>query len=106
MNYKETNNMRESFVMSTIFQGAWDGAYGMRRRASGIDDGPREEGLFDSLSPPISGKTVVTRELYYIWLPRCPSRTPTGLGRSTPRFGGSGPCTVKVYYFFIPDTWV
>jgi hypothetical protein len=29
----------------------------------GIDERPREEGLFASLSPPISGKTEVTREL-------------------------------------------
>jgi hypothetical protein len=29
----------------------------------GIDEQPREEGLFASLSPPLSGKTEVTREL-------------------------------------------
>jgi hypothetical protein len=27
---------------------------------------------------------------------RRPSRTPIGLGRSAPRFGGSGPCIVKL----------
>jgi hypothetical protein len=32
----------------------------------------------------------------YIRLARRPSRTPIGLGRSAPRFGGSGPCIVKV----------
>jgi hypothetical protein len=30
---------------------------------SGIDERPREEGFFASLSPPIFGKTEVTREL-------------------------------------------
>jgi hypothetical protein len=29
----------------------------------GIDERPREEGFFASLSPPIFGKTEVTREL-------------------------------------------
>jgi hypothetical protein len=31
---------------------------------------------------------------------RRPSRTQIGLGRSAPRFGGSGPCIVKVEHQF------
>jgi hypothetical protein len=42
-------------------------------------------------------------------LARRPSRTPIGLGRSAPRFGGSGPCIVKVEQqlsFCILDKWI
>jgi hypothetical protein len=60
----------------------------------GIDERPREEGYFASLSPPIFGQTEVSRELD--WLARRPSRTPTRLGRSAPPVGGRGPCIVKV----------
>jgi hypothetical protein len=35
-----------------------------------------------------------------IRLARRPSRTPIGLGRSAPRFGGSGTCIVKVEHQF------
>jgi hypothetical protein len=35
----------------------------MRRRRGGIDERPREEVFFASLSPPSFGKTEVTREL-------------------------------------------
>jgi hypothetical protein len=40
---------------------------------------------------------------------RRPSRPPTGLGRSSPRFGGSGPCIVKVehqFSFAFLDKWI
>jgi hypothetical protein len=40
---------------------------------------------------------------------RRPSRTPIGLGRSVPRFGGSGPCIVKVEQqlsFCIVGKWI
>jgi hypothetical protein len=36
---------------------------GLRVCGGGIDERPREEGFFASLSPPIFGKTEVTREL-------------------------------------------
>jgi hypothetical protein len=36
---------------------------GLTGCGGGIDERPREEGLFASLSPPIFGKTEVTREL-------------------------------------------
>jgi hypothetical protein len=36
---------------------------GLTGCGGGIDERPREEGLFASLSPPIFGKTKVTREL-------------------------------------------
>jgi hypothetical protein len=72
----------------------------------GIDERPREEVFFANLSPPIFGKTEVTRE---IRLARRPSRTPTGLGRPAPRFGGSGSCIVKVeqqFSFAFLDKWI
>jgi hypothetical protein len=68
---------------------------GLTGCGGGINERPREEGFFASLSLPIFGKTEVTRELDYR-LARRPSGTPTGLGRSAPRFCGSGPCIVKV----------
>jgi hypothetical protein len=41
---------------------------------------------------------------------RRPSRTPIGLGRSAPGFGGSGPCLVKVeqnfHFAFLLDKWI
>jgi hypothetical protein len=36
---------------------------GLTGWGGGIDERPREEGFFASLSPPIFGKTEVTREL-------------------------------------------
>jgi hypothetical protein len=40
---------------------------------------------------------------------RRPSRTPIGIGRSAPRFSGSGPCIVKVepqFLFVFLDKWL
>jgi hypothetical protein len=37
---------------------------------------------------------------------RRPSRTPIGLGRSAPRFGGSGPCIVEVEQQFHFDAFL
>jgi hypothetical protein len=39
---------------------------GLRDATGGIDERPREEGVFTSLSLPFSGKTEVLRELDYI----------------------------------------
>jgi hypothetical protein len=74
----------------------------------GIDERPREEGFFASLSTPFSGKTEVTRGSW-IRLARHPSRTPISIGRSVPRFGGSEPCIVEVeqqFHFGFFDKWL
>jgi hypothetical protein len=42
-------------------------------------------------------------------MPHRPSRTPIGLGRLAPRFGGSGPCIVTVeqqFRFVFLDKWI
>jgi hypothetical protein len=41
----------------------YDHGAGLTGCDGGIDERPREEGVFPSLSPPFSGKTEVTREL-------------------------------------------
>ena len=41
----------------------YDFGAGFTGCGGGIDERPREEGFFASLSPPIFGKTEVTREL-------------------------------------------
>jgi hypothetical protein len=41
----------------------YDLGAGLTGYSGGIDEQPREEAFFASLSPPFSGKTEVTREL-------------------------------------------
>jgi hypothetical protein len=56
---RETSTRRES----RDGRSGYDLGAGLTLCDGGIDEKPREEGLFACLFPPFSGKTKVTREL-------------------------------------------
>jgi hypothetical protein len=80
---------------------------GLTGCGGGIDKQPREEGFLPAF--PFLSSAKPKSHGSWIRVARRSSRTPIGLGRSAPRFGGSGPCIMKAEQqcsFAFLDKWI